>query len=265
MGPSDAQLLRAYDQAPQAIQDSLSDGLALDFMTSLVARYGLHMDTAGYVSEFIRNMLLGFLRPEQFIGKLASVGLTNDTAHRLTADLNKEVFLPLRDEILGTGVSAHSIPRVAVMHVAEVAKHAVVAPAASAEKISEVPSFNLMRETSEKISDIASQLPQVDVSAAALSTAPVPTMRTMQHDMNLVQHGSIPAPYEAPTSQLHPDQTSPARIFQTASVPVSIPGTPSTPREMVHIIPDAAQSGFARTLPIAPPPQPSSDPYRESI
>lgn len=257
MRPDDAQVTKAFDEAPELIQRALTDGIAIAFMARLPSRYDIHIDTAGYVTEFIRNMLLGFIRPEEFMGKLHSVGINDQTARQITTDLNTEVFIPLRDEIRkgdGSPVAPRSIPRVSVPNVTPIKP---VEP----KKEPEPPSINLIKQIDASKSQVTASVPkEVPVSA------PVPTMRTMQHDIELVQHGSIPAPYPVEIPQLHPAQATPARSFQTASVPVTVPPVQPHPvPEIVHIVPDATRHPTPSTAQAAPAKEYTSDPYREAI
>ncbi len=94
---TDQEVSRAYDLAPKAIQDALSDGPAVDFMVNLQSRYGLHVDVAGSIVSRIRDLLLGLANPTEFLGELIQLGLTDTVARAIVADLNKEVFVPLRE------------------------------------------------------------------------------------------------------------------------------------------------------------------------
>ena len=91
--------LLAFNRAPRTIQDALSDGPAVDFMVGLQARYSLHIDVAGLVIERIRDLLLGLSNPTEFLGELTQLGITDTVARTLVGDLNKEVFIPLREKM----------------------------------------------------------------------------------------------------------------------------------------------------------------------
>lgn len=266
MNPSEEQLVRAFDQAPKIIQDSLSEGPAVEFMSTLTTEYGLHIDTAGYVMDFVRNMLLGFLRPEQFVGKLQSVGIPDDTARRITTDLNKKVFVPLRDKMRhgGADTKPNRTPQVSVMDIRQEQKPP--SPPSPIDIESDVPPYNLIQPAPSKNSSMAStaSIALTPAPPVPAPSAPVPTMRTMQHDIDLIQHGSQPAPYPA-SGVLHPTQATPARMFQTASVPMTAPPVPMQPREMLHVIPDAPKTSPLPVPQIAPVKEFAGDPYRESI
>ena len=97
------QVLKAYERAPKAVQDALTDGPVIDFMMGLQANYHLHIDTAGSISGMIRDMLLGLLTPSDFYSRLSKLGIDSSDAQKLTQELNEKVFTPLRDYMRDTG------------------------------------------------------------------------------------------------------------------------------------------------------------------
>lgn len=271
MRPDDQQLLQAFNASPQFIQDALSDGIATRFMIALPKRYDMHLDTARYIMDFIRDMLLGFLRPEQFTGKLESIGITGDKSRQLISDLNKEVFIPLRDEMKKGGAMTRpsAIPHVPVMKVAEPAPSPVPPPA---PQPSVAPAFNLIQDV-PVISERAAPPVSAPIQTTGIQpSTPTPMMRTMQHDIDLLQHGAQASAYPAPAevaNLLHPSQLTPAQSFQTASVPVTSMPVPSRPITPAAVVVPATQNPPIQTPEVQQAPRPtvasSSDPYREPI
>jgi hypothetical protein len=201
-------------------------------------------------------MLLGFVVPSNFTSSLLQAGVDQATAGRLTADLNREVFIPIRDQVRRTGAQASVAsrpppPATPVMQVTA-RQEQVQRSAPIQNPITSTPSFNLARP------DALTPTPAQHIEA-----------RTMQHDMELVQAGLVPTP--------HPSQMTPARSFQTASVPFNMaPQAPVAPVKMpVDQQGTAVPSAPPRQLPPPTPVQttPSTpivkdyaqDPYRESI
>jgi hypothetical protein len=268
------QLLAAYEQAPKEIQDSLDDGAAMDFMFGVQKRYDMHIDVSGKVIEHIQYMLLGLLAPGEFINNLIALGIDKAVAQQITADLNKEVFIPLRDQIKHTGgtflnTTATTLPQTPSMQ--------VFSPPAAAQKqpqqeVSSIPrpSINVLEQSRVATTQPATPqqqetwIPPQAQSSSAASVAPAhPQIRTMQHDMELIQHPGSGA-------VLPSAQATPARAFQTASVPftaVPIPTTP-TPIPVPH---QEITRQISQTPPTSAPqhvltPVPGgADPYREPI
>lgn len=99
MHPTEQQVKEAFNRAPKAVQDALSDGPVVDFIFGLQERYSLHVDVSGAVIERIRDLLLGLSNPTEFLGELVTLGITDTVARTIVADLNKEVFIPLSEQI----------------------------------------------------------------------------------------------------------------------------------------------------------------------
>ncbi|MEO6536434.1 MAG: hypothetical protein ABIT47_01970 [Candidatus Paceibacterota bacterium] len=284
MEPTDDQLLEIFNSSPKPIQDSLTEGAAIDFILKVADRYKLHIDVAGDVTEYIRNMLLGILKPEDFVGKLQFAGVPEPIARQLTADLNKEVFVPLRDEIRKIGGAApapqpSTLAQVPVMQVGSANDVPTPAPQTSPVVTpptpQEPPAYNLIRPES--------QAPvQAPVAQEATMIQPA---RTMAGDVDALTHPKSVAPASLPGTMPtvpHPWQTSPAQSFQTASVPytsmpvnsravpapppIEIPRSwsPAKPAELPLFKPQASQAPvIARPEPLTK--EYGSDPYREQI
>lgn len=260
MEPTKEQMFRAYDEAPEVVRRALQpEGLAMLFVSEMADTYKVHVDVAGTISVLIRNMILGFLSPGEFSSELNKAGVPKDMARQLLADLNTKVFVPLRNQVREQNSHHPSQPpQVPVLSISK----SSAAPEQRLQESSSTPSYNLMGDRAPKASPVAASTTLPSISPVS---ATVPTMRTMQHDMELVQHGSQPAPYPAPISQLHPTQATAARMFQTASVPVTAPLKPQIAPEIVHLVPDAARATPKQTAVVASAPEYRSDPYRESI
>lgn len=257
MKPTEQQLLQAYEQAPQAVQDSLTDGSAIDFIDKLVPRYRLHVDVAGLATETIRDTLLGLTNPNEFVSQLTAIGMEQATAEQLTADLNAEVFIPLRDALRANGTTPTSLSRIPSVPRPEVGQGSRY----PAGPVAPTPS-----------------LPPED--SRALAASPNLLVRTMATDQQAVMAGTTPVPVAVP-----PHIPTPARSFQTSSIPSTALSAPSpiVPAEVVApiAIPNTPPTGsLAAPVAVTPPPvapetesvaaRPAqtaahTDPYREPI
>jgi hypothetical protein len=243
MSATQDQLLRAYENAPEPIQEALTDGLAISFILKLRSRYALHVDTTDTVTQNIRNMVLGLMTPSDFLTSLSQLGIPDDTARKLTADLNQEVFIPLRDQVRKEqpSLQAPQQPK----NLPLVTRPRVTAPVqneiAETSK-AEVPPFNLIR--------------------------PSEPVRTMGKDIALIkatpQRPAIEKAAPAMTHTMQPEHATPARVFQTASIPVRIP-EPATPPMPIkaEIKPTKESSSPTSDNPIVK--EYTADPYREPI
>ncbi|KND46889.1 MAG: DUF124 domain-containing protein [Parcubacteria bacterium C7867-004] len=290
------QLLAAYDAAPKAIQDTLSDGAGIDFMVGLQTRYGLHIDTVGSITELIRDMLLGLMKPDDFIGALQTLGIDTPTATRLVADLNKEVFMPLRDAIMTGGGSAMTDGSVRVPISLTTVPVAAATPAPQqstpvlpppALEYAAAPSPVTLPGSSvpapmpvpAPAPEVARQIPVISeppvaevtppIAPAPVSAPAVPLQ--VQHTVSTVQpaspigwqsaasvHVYIPHPQTPPAPVPHPAIMQPEAVPQTVSY-TEVPPAPQPPVFSAPIPPPQIAT--------VPPPSrlPGSDPYREPI
>lgn len=244
MSATQDQLLRAYENAPEPIQEALTDGLAVDFILKVRDRYGLHVDTTQKVTEDIRNMVLGLLTPSDFLSSLAELGISSDTSRKITSDLNTEVFIPLRDLVRKDQPSAAvtpqptSMPLVAKIRVADQKKE-LNAP----EKLS-IPPYNLIRPAEE--------------------------VRTMEKDIALIKNPPEITPVAANRvssmiQNIQSEHATPARVFQTASIPVQVPEhtLPPIPVQVEERPPREETTETGRDVPLVK--EYTADPYREPI
>lgn len=238
------------EELPRPILDFLHSPARDATSLGLSRKYRLHADQAAAFERAYLYMLIGVNSPHDFVQDLKDAGIDLESIKGLTNDINEQVFKKLLREEFQDADKPRKEPerqpapaQVPVMTVSA----SSLPPVASSQP---APSFNLAPREASK---------------------PEPMFRTMQSDMAALQQGSVPSLYPAPPS-LHPTQATPARMFQTASVPVAAPSVRPAP-EMLRVVPDVPPSPVA--LPSATPPvraaqvaaadSYSSDPYRESI
>lgn len=186
---TDDQVQDALDKAPEAIQNTLSNGAALDFIINLSSRYGLHVDTAGSLSILIRNLVLGLLSPAEFPGELAALGIDTVTASKITTDLNADVFIPLNELIRNGGTDQSAVPAT----------------------VSAIPANNL------PVAEIRPRQPEL---------VPVPSLVAPEQPLTLREATAAPitlpgSPVLAPMPQVQPIQA-------TAVPPTLIPQAPAS-------------------------------------
>lgn len=188
---SDAELLAAHDRAPKAVQNALMDGVAIDFIIQISSRYKLHIDVAGRVTQLIRNMLLGLQGPGELMEMLLQAEISENTARKIIADLNTEVFIPVRDQVKEDGaVSSQSLPDSAPTN---------QVPAVTDQRTAEItpnPELRTMqtdmhaRQVSAPIINISSQysdIPAHITPAMIFQTASIPHTDTQIQEMNEIQ------------------------------------------------------------------------------
>lgn len=282
MDASPAQIREAFGKVPRPIREFIAEDGLSDTTVRLAQQYGLHVDTAGTLNQLMTYVLLGFLDPANLPQELsARIQLSQEQVPGFIKDLNESIFIPLQKKVREAEPELSHDERVrqdmpkksSVGYRTQSPSPTVAVPQISAREpepsVSEsrplenqVPSFNLIR-------------PNVIVSAPTHpiepTLAPAVQMRTMQHDIQTLQNPQVP-PLMAPhaPSMPHPSQVTPARSFQTASVPfTSVPQQRAQPVQVPHQV---IQPPLAHppSPPISIPQTPatndtSADPYREPI
>lgn len=226
-------------QVPEQIQRFVLYELS-DTALDLMATHRLHVDQAEVLEKQLMLMLLGQVGPADFSKSLQDSGVSEETVRNIVTDINEQIFKKLRDKERNEAFQAVSY-RSQPDHVSlPTPEIKPLAPAYAAP-------------STEK--DTPAAQVQDDVAPGRLPILP----------------GSMP-----PTP--HPWQTSPARSFQTASVPytsvpyVSQPVRTEPVRQPAQSQPVQPPAGY---IPPQPPPAPvlpnqmsrdyAIDPYREPI
>jgi hypothetical protein len=93
--PDEKILIETYDRAPKEVQEKLSSGEVLDFISSLQTKQRLHVDTVGTITAMTRDLILGLIQPTKFFQDLNEL-VNQPTAEEITRDLNEKVFKPIR-------------------------------------------------------------------------------------------------------------------------------------------------------------------------
>lgn len=88
-----AEALRAL---PKPVQDFVTGPERARIATTLSQKYGLHVDQSGVFDVAFIHMLLGVSTPEEFTKTLADTGIAPTVVASLAADVNEQVFIPLR-------------------------------------------------------------------------------------------------------------------------------------------------------------------------
>jgi hypothetical protein len=316
---SDVELMEAYERAPYAIKKALNDGVAADFIIGIRKRYGFHLDTVSKVIQLIRNTLLGLAAPTDFLGQLTAIGIPEGQARVLITDVNTEVFMPIQ-KMMRDGISEEDDEEeFAKYQVAPAQPPAVAPPEPVAQAQAPVMSVSEPAPTVQPFASATpAPQPQAPIAAsvqdvppvavqqpvpAALDPSPIPIpvarqpgpmtpppytppapmphARTMASDMELIEHGYDALRVPGMPLPQNPSLATPARTFQTASVPITDTAqamqAPTPPPLPQRVVPPPPAYGPVVTAPVrltpverAHPDAPitkeyGSDPYREPI
>jgi hypothetical protein len=295
------QLRQALSSVPMPIREFIVEGELTELSLKIAQQYQLHVDSTGQLVQLMTSVLLGFLSPTLLPGELQKIGIPENLVTQFVNDINVQIFVPLQKRVKEKGTEMTKeerieagksfLPETAVLE-SEPPSYRTTSPAPTVPvpgvaapvqtsmpeivRDTVTPSFNLVGNTAGSAPVTTTPFASVPV------TAPAPTFRTMQHDVEALQHGVAPTPYPSsyPSTMNapHPSQMTPAREFQTASVPfTSIPALSrpveqssarvSAPISVPRQTPDVVSPPTPILKPQSAPPIVSSggDPYRESI
>lgn len=240
------------DTLPNPVREFLHSKERDAISLTLTRKYGLHVDAAAAFERAYLYMLLGVHSPEDFAEDLREAGISAQIIQGLATDLNELVFIPLRRKEMASPISGYAA--------AEPTSHT---PTASGVPMPQVggPSVPV------KTGPLSNSLPQnLIANPPRLVPATQPVVRTMAHDMDVLQHPEMAG------------QVTPARSFQTASIPYT--AAPMVPPASVSVPPQVHEAAARITpppmnLPGSQPPAPVprtpivkeyvGDPYREPI
>lgn len=268
--PLDEQVAILIAELPKPVQDFLHSPERDAVSSELSTKYALHADQAGVFERSYIYMLLGVYTPDEFVQELRDAHIAEETIRGLTTDVNERVFKKLQGAERNPPPPPVSAPIPPPIPLSP-------KPAAPAPFISTPMAKPFSPSPAPK--PVPAPLPAAPVAPiyvppapAAFATPPVsvpetppkpvfatpaaqvehPAIRTMAHDMEAMKeeskhpHQAFPAP-KAPVAPPAWQPASPARTFQTSSVP----NTASAPQPMPFTPPPA---------PIAPAPVPPPAP-----
>ncbi|MDB5237055.1 MAG: Phage Tail Collar [Parcubacteria group bacterium] len=292
-------MVEAYKSLPRPIRAFLSDP-SFNEMAGLVGtKFNLHIDIQGELVQLVTYILLGFLAPTELKAELTHIGIPEPQVPELIRELNIRIFEPLQktmkegdpEEFASDGeqkpiaAATNQPPASTVIPIQ-------AAPAIPMPSVQQIPAplqspapFNAPVTPRPAMSqyvppapvDRPAPPPYMPPAPEAFATpiaAPTPfqasvpatehtAIRTMAQDMQEMKDH----PHAAPTMSWQP--TSPARSFQTSSVPntsaqiqnVPLPA-PQPFAPAVSSVPAAMPRPAAFSVPVPPnlPGQPAAVP-----
>lgn len=284
------QIVNAYNQAPDPVRHVFNGDDTVEIIVAIQNAYGLHIDTAGMLGQEIGYLLLGLTTPKDFYDRLHANGLPTDTVTSIVKDVNEKIFVPLQKKMREQGSeasienaepAAYTPPP--IEPATPVRPESIPVMQVGESQIPTVPSVPVPTPipTSTEVwsSGVVPSAPPIVPPPAIpsfeeVSTQPVaPKFRTMASDMQSLATATGKT-QSMPPSQSIPQQTSPARSFQTSSVPatnspINLPGQDApvsaifSSAPQITPTPPTQAPSFRYSEPSVKPSSSSLDPYRE--
>lgn len=227
---------------PAPVQAFITNGKLEEVALGISGKYKMRADQAGKFEHALLLMLLGVYEPGQFIEKLQNAELPNPVISGTVADLEDQVFIPLRKAETAQAVPV-AAPRAPAVPVPAPFGMSTAAPVPASAPVFNTPPVP-MTPAAPPIPDpfAAFTQPVPTVPSPVPNVAPAePLMRTMAHDVEAMQSGvaPVPAPYvpaQTP-APLPPPPAAPAPAPQAPWIPPApsippsqIPAAPEIPR-----------------------------------
>lgn len=139
-----AQLSARFKELPQKVRDAITSADIEAHLRQLAEKHKLHLDQWALLENEVMLTMLGFQKTADLAKNIASeVGVQEDVADALAADISQNVFAPIRDELekaLNAGEEAPKPPAPSEIPV-ETAPEAApeVAPAVIAAEAAPAP------------------------------------------------------------------------------------------------------------------------------
>ncbi|HQU07745.1 MAG: hypothetical protein B7X04_02665 [Parcubacteria group bacterium 21-54-25] len=110
--PLDDSVRAVMGELPQPLQQFLASGKVEAVTKLLVEKYRLHLDQGTMLERALILMLLGVESPEEFsTGLEKDLGLSEGTVRALVADVNEQVFVPIRKQLEKEGAGTPDAPQ----------------------------------------------------------------------------------------------------------------------------------------------------------
>lgn len=283
------EVAKAYNEATEQVRATFTDEKTTQTLVDLGKDLQLHIDQSGLLGREAGYLLLGLTNPAEFSSRLKEGGFADIMVNKIVLDLNKKIFIPLRDSLREAAQAPEvsepeesqetpqsavpsageplSAPEALINQFEEQQTPSVYAPppqSPSYPNQANITSYVRPVAEPKKPQTINRIQPQLQPQqATSVRQVPQQTFATQQPQMNQVRPKSEDARYTLPNDRLledheepHIDIAAPATLAAREQSPVPTPSG------------NLGQKPVPPTPPVAPKPlvtQYATDPYREPI
>lgn len=244
---------QAIQSAPPLVRVLAEDDAQISDVTfTLGTKHALRADALGVLFDCTRAMLVGLISPQEVIGELAAVGVAETTAREILADLNTQIFTPLRAEMQKVGMAAVKEKPVSP---------APVVPTAAAPQVP-MPNYSAPPLQSPRYTHLENKI-------SITTVAPLPPKMNMPSAPPVAP---APAPVPVPAPAVAPAAHTGERMLPSgageshAALPSPQPAVaPISAPQAALARPSAPAPTPRQAAPIAPEKLYAADPYREPV
>ncbi len=230
-------------------------------------KYGLHIDQAGEVQTQLMLLLMGIASPAEFSAALLSeASIPESSISGILEDVNRMVFMPLRDEMRSATPAAEQV-RVNAAPMKPEVGGAAAAQAASIQRsavatgtYASAPGITPASQAATPPTAPSIVLPPTNASDASLQddSAPLPPRRVLPGAptlRNLIVHPPLP------TRQAPPPENLPGTVPEFIDLHPPVAAAPEPEASLLPPIPP--RSAPPQSAPTESAPPYTVDPYRE--
>lgn len=92
---------KIYDALPEDVKEAMTAVNTVNILTAMKSKYNLHIDQLGELSGEVGLLMVGAVRPQEFIGKIeASLHIPRETAKLIATEVNEKIFRPVRESLM---------------------------------------------------------------------------------------------------------------------------------------------------------------------
>lgn len=100
MATDKEELFKRYEKLPAAVKDAMFAEASADKIEEIGRTHGLLMDKIGALADEVGYFMLGMTHPQDFRGQIVrSTGLSETKVSEIIEELNKTIFLPIREHL----------------------------------------------------------------------------------------------------------------------------------------------------------------------
>lgn len=94
------QLEERYQRLPESLKDAMFSVDIAKRMVEVSHKFGLSIEKSGFLAEETGYVVLGLVRPDEFVSALVDqLEINRETAEKIALEINHQVFYPLREAL----------------------------------------------------------------------------------------------------------------------------------------------------------------------
>lgn len=90
-----------FTELPSDVKDAMSAVDTVHVLADIQKKYSLHIDQAGELSTDAALLMVGAIKPQEFIRQIeTNLHVPHETAKLIAAEINEKIFRPVRESLM---------------------------------------------------------------------------------------------------------------------------------------------------------------------